>query len=65
LYHTPDSHSFGQTNAEIRFDTEESAQAAGYTEAEDIGQRSEPTVTCRREPMLLWGSDSLTGKRQS
>lgn len=37
LYHTPDSHSYGQTNAEIWFDTEESAQAAGYTKAEDIG----------------------------
>jgi len=37
LYHTPDSHSYGQTHAEIWFDTEESARAAGYTKAEDIG----------------------------
>ena len=32
-YHTPDGQWFDQTTAEVWFDTEESAQAAGFTKA--------------------------------
>ena len=32
-YHTPDGQWFAQTTAEVWFDTEESAQAAGFTQA--------------------------------
>ena len=32
-YHTPGSQWFDQTVAEVWFDTEESAQAAGFTQA--------------------------------
>ena len=32
-YHTPDGQWFDQTTAEVWFDTEESARAAGFTKA--------------------------------
>ena len=36
LYHTPDSRFYEQTDAEVWFDTEESAEAAGFSKPPSI-----------------------------
>jgi large subunit ribosomal protein L22 len=49
LYHTPDSPHYGQTVAEIWFDTEESAEAAGYSKPKRQQEAEEKAAEAEAE----------------
>lgn len=49
LFHRPDSSMYNRTKAEVWFDTEEAAQAAGFTAAKTHPKSRESTVESREQ----------------